>query len=122
MVDSKVRCGVIGTGYLGQHHARIYAALEETEFVGIVEADDARAEEMCREYKCKRFSSAEELAAECDAVSVVVPTDKHCEVALPLLNGGCHLLIHRALQPGHGLFGKCRDSAAISDCGPTRSL
>jgi predicted dehydrogenase len=33
----------------------------------------------------------------CDAVSVVVPTDKHCEVALPLLHGGCHLLIEKPL-------------------------
>lgn len=97
MVESKIRCGVIGTGYLGQHHARIYAALEETELVGIVEADDARADEMCDLYGCERFESAEALAKECDAVSVVVPTDKHCAVAVPLLKGGCHLLIEKPL-------------------------
>ena len=38
---SKIRCGVIGTGYLGQHHARIYASLDGCELIGIVEADDA---------------------------------------------------------------------------------
>ncbi|MEO0510514.1 MAG: Gfo/Idh/MocA family oxidoreductase [Verrucomicrobiota bacterium] len=94
---SKIRCGVIGTGYLGQHHARIYAALEETDLVGIVEADDARADEICGLYSCERFSTPEALAAACDAVSVVVPTDKHCEVAVPLLEGGCHLLIEKPL-------------------------
>ena len=41
--QSKIRCGVIGTGYLGQHHARIYASLDGCELVGIVEADDRRA-------------------------------------------------------------------------------
>jgi predicted dehydrogenase len=97
MKDRKIRCGVIGTGYLGQHHARIYAALEDTELVGIVEADDARAEEMCGLYDCTRFSSAAELAEACDAVSVVVPTDKHRAVAVPLLEGGCHLLIEKPL-------------------------
>lgn len=97
MDESKIRCGVIGTGYLGQHHARIYAALEEIELVGIVEADDARAGEICGLYDCERFSSAEELAEQCDAVSVVVPTDKHCAVAVPLLQGGCHLLIEKPL-------------------------
>lgn len=95
--DSIIRCGVVGTGYLGQHHARIYAALEGCELVGIVEADDARADEICKKYQCKRFESAEALAAVCDAVSVVVPTDKHCEVAVPLLLGGCHLLIEKPL-------------------------
>jgi predicted dehydrogenase len=95
--ESKIRCGVVGTGYLGQHHARIYAALESCELVGIVEADDARAEEICTKFKCQRFDTAVALAAACDAVSVVVPTDKHCEVAVPLLEGGCHLLIEKPL-------------------------
>lgn len=93
----KIRCGVIGTGYLGQHHARIYAALPETELAGIVEADDARAAEVCGLYGCPRFATAAELAEACDAVSVVVPTDKHREVAVPLLEGGCHLLIEKPL-------------------------
>lgn len=98
MANEKIiRCGVVGTGYLGQHHARIYAALPETELLGIVEADDARAEEICGLYGCERFSSAEKLAERCDAVSVVVPTDKHCQVAVPLLEGGCHLLIEKPL-------------------------
>jgi predicted dehydrogenase len=88
---------VVGTGYLGQHHARIYAALAQCELVGIVEADDERAVEMCDRYGCERFPSAEALAEACEAVSVVVPTDKHCEVAVPLLEGGCHLLIEKPL-------------------------
>ena len=93
----KIRCGVVGTGYLGQHHARIYAALDGCELVGIVESEDARAAEMCELYGCERFDTAESLAEACDAVSVVVPTDKHSEVAVPLLLGGCHLLIEKPL-------------------------
>ena len=95
--QSKIRCGVVGTGYLGQHHARIYAALDGCELVGIVESEDARAAEVCELYGCERFDTAESLAAACDAVSVVVPTDKHSEVAVPLLLGGCHLLIEKPL-------------------------
>ena len=95
--DSKIRCGVVGTGYLGQHHARIYAALEECELLGIVESDDARAAEMCVAYDCQRFATLEALAEACDAVSVVVPTDHHRNVAVPLLKGGCHLLIEKPL-------------------------
>ncbi|MFP4069352.1 MAG: Gfo/Idh/MocA family protein [Opitutales bacterium] len=95
--DSKIRCGVVGTGYLGQHHARIYAALDGCELTGIVESDDARADEIRGKYGCARYDSPEALAADCDAVSVVVPTDLHCQVALPLLEGGCHLLIEKPL-------------------------
>lgn len=95
--QAKIRCGVVGTGYLGRHHARLYKALETCELVGIVEPDDARAAEICGEYGCERFATLEQLAAACDAVSIVVPTDLHCLVALPLLKGGCHLLVEKPL-------------------------
>lgn len=95
--DSNIRCGVVGTGYLGQHHARIYAALDACELIGVVEPDDVRAAEMCAAYNCQRFDSLEALAAVCDAVSVVVPTDRHRDVAVPLLRGSCHLLIEKPL-------------------------
>ena len=39
----------------------------------------------------------EELAKECDAVSVVCPTDLHAEVSIPLLDYGCHLLVEKPL-------------------------
>ncbi len=93
----KVKCGVAGVGSLGQHHARIYAALPNVEFVGIFEANDERAVEICARHGCRRFDSIEALGAACDAVSVVVPTDKHEQVALPLLALGCHLLIEKPI-------------------------
>lgn len=93
----KVKCGVAGVGSLGQHHARIYAALPNVEFVGIFEANDERAAEICARHGCRRLDSIEALGAACDAVSVVVPTDKHEQVALPLLALGCHLLIEKPI-------------------------
>ena len=93
----KVKCGVAGVGSLGQHHARIYAALPNVDFVGIYEADDERAAEICARYNCRRFASIDELGAACDAVSVVVPTDRHAEVALPLLARKTHLLIEKPI-------------------------
>jgi predicted dehydrogenase len=97
MSASKIKCGVAGVGSLGQHHARIYAALPGAELTGIFEANDARAAEICAKYNCRRFATLEELGDACDAVSVVVPTDKHAAVALPLLEKGCHLLIEKPI-------------------------
>jgi predicted dehydrogenase len=93
----KIKCGVVGVGSLGQHHARIYAALPNVEFMGIYEANDERAKEICERHSCRRFASVEELGAACEAVSVVVPTDKHEQVALPLLGQKCHLLIEKPI-------------------------
>ena len=97
MSTEKIRCGVAGVGSLGQHHARIYASLPNVEFVGFVEASDARAAEIAARHNCRRFATIEELGEACDAVSVVVPTDRHAEVALPLLAKGCHLLIEKPI-------------------------
>lgn len=93
----RIRCGVAGVGSLGQHHARIYAALPGAELTGIFEASDERAAEICAKYNCRRFATIEELGAACDAVSVVVPTDRHAEVALPLLAQKTHLLIEKPI-------------------------
>jgi predicted dehydrogenase len=93
----KVRCGVAGVGSLGQHHARIYAALPGAELTGIYETSDGRATEICAKFNCRRFATLAELGEACDAVSVVVPTDRHAEVALPLLAQRCHLLIEKPL-------------------------
>ena len=82
MSDKKIKCGVIGCGYLGQHHARIYSELESCELVGICEADEARAKEISELYGCRVYATPGELASQCDAVSVVVPTDRHFEVSV----------------------------------------
>lgn len=97
MSKTKIKCGVVGVGSLGQHHARIYASLPTVEFAGIFEMNDARAAEICARHNCRRFSSIEELGRACQAVSIVVPTDRHAEVAVPLLKAGCHLLIEKPL-------------------------
>ncbi|MFA6288290.1 MAG: Gfo/Idh/MocA family oxidoreductase [Opitutaceae bacterium] len=93
----KIKCGVAGVGSLGQHHARIYASLPNVEFAGIFEANDERAKEICAKYNCRRFATMDELGDACDAISVVVPTDKHALVALPLLAKKCHLLIEKPI-------------------------
>jgi len=94
---NRIRCGVAGVGSLGQHHARIYANLPGAELAGIFETSDARAAEICAKHNCQRFATLEALGEACDAVSVVVPTDRHAEVALPLLAQQTHLLIEKPL-------------------------
>ncbi len=94
---TKIKCGVAGVGSLGQHHARIYAALPNVEFMGIFEANDERAKEICERHNCRRFETIGELGEACDAISVVVPTDKHALVAIPLLEKKCHLLIEKPI-------------------------
>ncbi|MDG1139536.1 MAG: Gfo/Idh/MocA family oxidoreductase [Opitutales bacterium] len=92
-----IKCGVAGVGYLGQHHARIYSELEDCDLVGVFEPDDEAANKVCKLHGCTRFQTLAELGNACDAVSVVSPTDKHAEVAVPLIHHNCHLLIEKPI-------------------------
>jgi len=94
-----LRAGVAGVGFLGQHHARNYTELPGVTLAGIYDTNPARAAEIAAKHSTKVFASVEELGKACDVVSVVVPTQYHCAVALPLLAAGCHLLIEKPLCP-----------------------
>lgn len=96
-MSSPLKVGVAGVGYLGQHHARIYAAMPDVELVGVYDANPARAAEIAATHGTRAFDNLAGLARECEAMNVVVPTDKHAEVSLPLLEAGCHLLIEKPL-------------------------
>ena len=43
---SNVRIGVIGVGHLGQHHARLLAAMDGVDLVGVCDVNRARADEI----------------------------------------------------------------------------
>jgi predicted dehydrogenase len=119
--NDKVKCGVIGTGSLGQHHARIYAALEDVELVGIVDSDPERAKEIAERHGTRAFATPEDLAESCEAISVVVPTDKHAEVAIPLMEKGSHLLIEKpicaSLEEAHKVLEKAKETNRLVQVG-----
>jgi len=93
----RVRVGVIGVGYLGRFHALIYSRLPDVELIGVVDTDAQRADEVAAEAGCRVFADAQQLAAAVDAVSVVVPTTAHLQVAAPLLRRGVHVLIEKPI-------------------------
>ncbi len=114
-------CGVVGVGYLGQHHARIYSELDSAELVGVFDNNPVRAAEIAQKYNCKVFDSVAELGDACDAVSVVVPTDRHTEVAMPLLEQNCDLLIEKpictSVADARGIVKKAREKNLIVQVG-----
>jgi predicted dehydrogenase len=89
--------GVIGTGSLGYHHARILREVQGAEMVGIYDADLARAEQVSRELGVTAFGSLEALAERVEAAVVAVPTTHHADVAVAALERGLHLLIEKPI-------------------------
>ena len=97
MPNGKTRVGVIGAGGLGQHHVRILGELPGATMVGFHEARPERAAEIASTLKARSFASLDELLDAVDAVTIVVPTPAHFEVAKRALERGVHVLIEKPI-------------------------
>jgi len=93
----RIRVAVVGVGYLGKFHAEKYASLPQVELVGVVDSDQARAEEIAASLGITAFADYRQLVGRIDAVSVVVPTSMHFEIGSFFLNNGIHLLIEKPI-------------------------
>jgi len=98
-MDRRLRVGVVGVGYLGRFHALIYSGLAGVELVGIADTDRARAEQVAAEAGCAAYVDPAALLGQVDAVSVVVPTTAHLDVARPYLEAGVHMLLEKPVAP-----------------------
>ncbi len=91
----KLKCAVIGTGYLGKFHAEKYAALDDCELVAVVDINQEAAQEVADKHGTKAFTNYASLLGEVDAVSIVVPTQLHHKVSRDFLNSGSHVLVEK---------------------------
>ena len=121
MSDAPVRVGVIGTGALGYHHARLLRRMPGAEFAGIYEKNPERAAQVAKELETVAHPSLEALLDRVDAVSVVVPTSVHTEVGLAVLSRGLAALIEKPLSDtvagAEALVRKAAEHGAILQVG-----
>lgn len=96
-MTAPLRVGVVGTGSLGYHHARILREIPGVVFRGFHEANPERAGTVQRELGVRAYETLDALLDDVDAVSIVVPTSKHHEVAMAALAKGKHLLIEKPI-------------------------
>ena len=98
--SGNLRTAVIGVGSLGQHHARNYAELSasgSSKFVGVCDASEETAKEIAEKNSCDYFTDWRELLDKVDAVSIVTPTETHCEIACAFLEKGIDCLVEKPI-------------------------
>jgi predicted dehydrogenase len=93
-----VRVGVIGVGYLGQHHARIYSESEEAELIAVVDIDQKKAETFGAKFGCEAYYDFRDILNKVDVLSVVTPTTTHYDIALNCLKAGKDILIEKPIS------------------------
>ncbi|WP_406657755.1 UDP-N-acetylglucosamine 3-dehydrogenase [Methanolobus sp. ZRKC2] len=93
-----IKAGVIGAGSMGKNHIRIYSEMPGVELVGISDIDAELVEELAKQHNTRPFTDYKELLAEgLDAVSIVVPTKMHKDVAIDALRAGANVLVEKPI-------------------------
>ncbi|MGD9164696.1 MAG: Gfo/Idh/MocA family oxidoreductase [Chromatiales bacterium] len=120
-MTESLRIGVVGVGYLGKIHARIYSRLPNVELIGVADIDPAAAKASAKECDCLAYTDASVLLDKVDAVSIVVPTVHHLSVARPFLERGIHVLLEKpiasTLEEGTEIVRLAERSGAVLQIG-----
>ena len=92
-----ITTAVIGSGYLGKFHAEKYAELPQSKLIAVVDTDLSTAQAVGDRFGAEALSDYRDLLGRVDAVSIVVPTSLHFEVARAFLSHGSHVLVEKPI-------------------------
>jgi len=93
----KIRCAVIGVGYLGRFHAQKYAALPNAELIAVCDVNHEAAQKVSQELNVPAHTDYQSLFGTVDAVSIAATTNKHFDIAKQCLAQGIHVLIEKPI-------------------------
>ena len=90
---------VIGVGFWGQNHARVFSELEETELVAVCDMNREKVKAASRRFGVKGYVRVGQLLRrkDLDAVSVCVWPSRLGEIALKVLQAGKHAFVEKPM-------------------------
>lgn len=93
----QIRVGVVGVGMMGQRHCRIYSNLRGVQLMGVCDAVAEAGLRVAKQYETTYYPQLDDLLAQVDAVSLVVPTPLHFDLAMRCLQQGVHVLVEKPI-------------------------
>jgi predicted dehydrogenase len=91
----KIKVAVVGTGYLGSIHAKLYKAIPTCSLEAVCDIDKTHSDKISSELEVSGFTDYRQLFGKVDAVSIAVPTKQHYEIARQFLLQGIHTLVEK---------------------------
>jgi predicted dehydrogenase len=98
-VIGRLKVGVIGLGFFGSRHARVYQDHPAAELIGVADIDPARVAETVGVTGANGFADYRELLAlpELQAVSICLPDRLHEDAAVAAAQAGKAILLEKPL-------------------------
>jgi UDP-N-acetylglucosamine 3-dehydrogenase len=95
----KLGAAVIGTGFWGKNHARVYKELAETELVAICDIDAQRAKNVAEQFGAKPYTDPTKMLKNRDieAVSICTWSTVLAKEATKAVEAGKHVLVEKPM-------------------------
>jgi myo-inositol 2-dehydrogenase / D-chiro-inositol 1-dehydrogenase len=97
---SKVKIGIIGTGYAGNLHGQIFSQDNRCQISALYDIVPEKAEKTARSIGGKVCISREELLENCDAILVTTPNKTHVEIASQAVSAEKHVFCEKPFAIG----------------------
>jgi len=107
----KLRIGIVGTGYIGNVHGRIYSGDKRVELSAVFDIIPERTAAAAKAFGARACASRDELLEHCDAVLVCAPNKTHKEIALHGITLGKHVFCEKPFAIGVDDAKNLRDAA-----------
>lgn len=95
----RIRVGVIGTGYMGKNHLRVYSEMEGVKLIACSDIDEHLVNHFSKQYDIKGYLNYLDLLEKenIDAVSITVPTLLHKKVIEDVFSYNKHVLVEKPI-------------------------
>ncbi|MGQ9640862.1 MAG: Gfo/Idh/MocA family protein [Candidatus Bathycorpusculaceae bacterium] len=95
----KLGVAVIGAGFWGKNHARVFRELKETELLAVCDINFERAKEIARQFGAVPYASAEKMLKreDVEAVSICIWSTNLAKMAFKALDKGKHVLVEKPM-------------------------
>ena len=113
MSKEKFRVGLVGTGYVSQHHLRALKKLDYVQVAALCDSNLDRATKAAKEagIACA-YRSLDELGHErLDVIHILTPPASHCALTVQALKMGCHVLVEKPMAPSSDECDRMMDAA-----------
>ena len=96
---AKVNVGVIGCGFWGKNHVRVFNEITQCNLLSVADTDSKKARIIGEQYRVKWYSDPMKLIENpaIDFISICSPTVTHAALALDAVKAGRHILVEKPM-------------------------
>jgi myo-inositol 2-dehydrogenase/D-chiro-inositol 1-dehydrogenase len=96
----KIKVGMVGSGFIADHHCYAYSLLPNIEFIGISSLNETEGKRLMKKYGFsgnfyKKYEDL--LKTDCEVISVCVPNFLHKDITNKVLESGKHAFVEKPL-------------------------